>query len=253
MNIKARNTIVVTSVLVTAGALDMLSGRRVIKASIDLFDNPAIKWGAIITGVVSAIAGVVYLLASKDALKRKVIEYGEVGFVVVNGHPKRYRFGKRKGSLVIRTEGQAKNIIPKLRDVVTVSWLEDILVVRNLKMVYNGRRLGYDLSIEYSLPPLRDKHDDATKELLANMVFGFRDLNRYNEQLGTLVQHLELRCTEQVPPVLARCEANGGGVPMIQPDEVDWMNILRFHELVTLASIRVSPINMDFVGQIEVK
>lgn len=250
MYLKNGRMIMATGVIVAAGALDMLSGNKMLKASINLFDNPALKWGAIITAVLSASAGVVYLLANKDALKRKVTEFGEISFVVMNGNTRRYRLGKRKGKLVVRRAGQGKNVIPRLRDQVTVSWLHDVLVVRNLEMMYKNRRLGFDLSIEYSLP---EPDSDENLERLAAMVFGFRDRNRYNEQVGTLEQHIELRCSEQVPSFLATREADDDGIPTFAQVDVDWLDVIKFDEKVTLSFLRIGLINKRFTSQIELK
>lgn len=243
-------------VLVTTGVLDFSSRNQLLKASVRLFDSSTIKWGAIFT----AIFGLIYLLVSKNALKRKVVEYGEIGFVVHNGNPLRHRFGKRKGRLVVRRAGQAKNVIPRLYDMVVVSWLHDVLEVKHLELMFEGRRVGYDLPIEYSMAePIADEDVEA----LAAMAFSFRDRNRYNEEAGTFERFIENRCVAAVPTLLGQLPAGTDGLPAIPAGGIDALGKvslsrrLKSHDDIDtdikLATLRLNPINLRFTDQIAVK
>ena len=101
MNISTRKIALAGSVgavaLVAVGSLALGVPEAITKASGSFFNNPTIKWGALISALIGTTLGILYLLANKDALKRKVTEYGEVSFVVRNGNPRRYRRGKRRG------------------------------------------------------------------------------------------------------------------------------------------------------------
>lgn len=254
MNISTRKIALAGSVgavaLVAVGSLALGVPEAITKASGSFFNNPTIKWGALISALIGTTLGILYLLANKDALKRKVTEYGEVSFVVRNGNPRRYRRGKRRGQLVLKTAGQGKNVIPKLRDQVTISWLLEVVVTEHVESMYKGRRLGYQLSIEYRLPgPV----DSESLEVLRAVAFDFRDRNRYNEEEGTFEKHLKNRSIEAVANLLPRCEANSEGLPVIFPDHEDWLALVTLDNGVKLDSLRISLLGVRFTSQVELK
>lgn len=262
MNISSRRVVTLATltgggiVLVATGVFDLSSKNQLLKASFKLFDSSTVKWGAIFT----AIFGVVYLLVSKNALKRKVVEYGEIGYVVHNGSPMRHRFGKRKRQLVVRRAGQAKNVIPKLYDMVVVSWLHDILEVKNLEFMYGDRRVGYDLAIEYSMAEPMTEED---VEALAAMAFSFRDRNRYNEEAGAFERFIENRSIAAVPLLVSQLPAGNDGLPLCPAGGVDALGTVSLARrlesnddittTIKLATLRLTPINMRFTDQIVVR
>lgn len=262
MNISTRKTAFALTLgggvaaMVATGVFNLASGEELLKGSFSLFSSSTIKWGAICT----AILGVLYLLVSKNALKRRVVEYGEIGFVVHNGKPIRHRVGKRKGKLVIRRAGKAKNVVPRLYDMVIVSWLHDVREIKNLEFMYAGRRIGYDLTIEYSMAePMAD--DDI--EALAAMAFSFRDRNRYNEEPGTFERFIENRCVAAAPSLLQELPLGEDGIPVVPIGGIEALGKVSLARRFTsnddietdikLAALRLFAVNVRSTDQIAIK
>ncbi len=249
MNISKRSVVITgvvgTSALVAVGLTFGNVNSAVMRAGDELLSSTTVKLSAILAFIGAGF----YLLINKDGLKRKVTEYGEVSFVVCNGKPRRYKRGSRKGELKVRWAGQGKNVIPKLRDQVTVSWLPDVLLIPKADGMYKGRRIMYDVSIEYSLPEPTNPEDYDTLENLHNVAFGFRDRNRYNEGEGTFEAHLKNRVLEATARRLPFFEADNE-LPSIDPDQVDWLQLVKLNG-VNLATLRVSLLNLHFPSQVE--
>lgn len=211
----------------------------------------AVKWGAVISAVIGIVGGGLYLLVNKDGFKRKVVPYGSIGFMVHNGRPRRYKRGKKAGQLKVRRGGQGMMVIPKIRDMVIISWLLDTPPrFANLEAMHNGRRLRYDLVVEYSLPP--DTCDENV-ENLRKVAFEFEDRNRYNEEEGTFNALLRQRVEEVVLSLLTSLDTDPNGLPVLNSAEIDWLTVVQLPRKVRLAELRVRMLNPTLAGQVEIR
>lgn len=211
----------------------------------------AIKWGALVTFLFSVIGGGIYLLVNKDGFKRKVVPYGSLGFMVHNGRPRRFRRGRKAGQLMVRRAGQGMMIIPKIRDVVIVSWLLDTLPrFANLEAMHQGRRLRYDLVVEYSFP---EPTTEANLENLRKVAFEFEDKNRYNEEEGTFKAILHQRVEEAVLRLLPTLDTDPNGLPVLNSTEIKWLVVVELPREVRLAELRVRMLNPTLPGQVEIR